>query len=103
MTFAIIETGGKQYRVESGQKLRVEKLPEAAGDNVVFDRVLLRSREGKVEFGSPYIPGAKVEAVLAKAGRGRKGVVFKYHSKTRYRKKAGHRQHYAEVEIKSIS
>lgn len=102
MTFAIIETGGKQYRVEPGQKLRIEKVP-AVGEKVVFDRVLLVSKGGAVEIGTPYVPGVKVEASRVKAGRNKKTVVFKYHSKTRHRKKAGHRQHYVEVEIKNIA
>lgn len=106
MSFAVIETGGKQYRAELGQKLRIDKLPASAtpkaGDKVVFDRVLLVSKDGAVTIGAPYVPGAKVEAELAREGRGKKTIVFKYHSKTRYRKKAGHRAHYAEVEIKNI-
>ncbi len=96
--FAIIETGGKQYRVSSGETLKVEKLAHT-GDAVVFDRVLLRSAGGKVEIGMPYIAGAKVEAKLVKDGRGKKQIVFKYHSKTRFRKKKGHRQDYSEVRI----
>ncbi|MDP3948027.1 MAG: 50S ribosomal protein L21 [bacterium] len=113
-TFAIIETGGKQYRVEPSQRIRIEKLsaspktasrggPAAIGETLVFDKVLLVDRGNAVEIGMPYVAGAKVGASLVKEGRGRKTLVFKYHSKTRYRKKAGHRQHYTEVEIKSIS
>ena len=100
--FAIIETGGKQYKVTAGQKLKVEKLAEKAGDKVIFDKVLLRSMGGNVEIGMPHVAGAKVEATLARNGRGKKEIVFKYHSKTRYRKKKGHRQEFAEVEIAKV-
>lgn len=96
--FAIIETGGKQYKVSSGEKVRIEKIASPDG-TVVFDRVLLRSSDGRVEIGAPYIAGAKVQAVVAGNGRGRKQIVFKYHSKTRQRKKKGHRQAYTEVVV----
>lgn len=96
--FVIIATGGKQYKVSSGEKLKVEKLAAADGA-VVFDNVLLRSAGGRVEIGTPYLAGAKVEAKLLKDGRGKKQIVFKYHSKTRFRKKKGHRQEYSEVLI----
>src|SRR5579864_6630299 len=94
--FAIIATGGKQYRVSSGEKLQVEKLGVEAGA-VVFDKVLLRSAGDRVEIGTPYIAGAAVEANLVRDLRGKKKIVFKYHSKTRFRKKKGHRQNYSEV------
>jgi len=97
--FAIIQTGGKQYRVSSGEKLKVEKLIVPAGGVVVFDKVLLRSEGGKVQVGTPYLIGANVEAKLIGDGRGEKKIVFKYHSKTRQRKKKGHRQEYTEVQI----
>ena len=96
--FAIIETGGKQYKVSSGEKLKVEKLAAPDGA-VVFDKVLLRSAGESVEIGTPYLAGATVEAKLLKDGRGKKQIVFKYHSKTRFRKKKGHRQEYSEVLI----
>ncbi|HVO28893.1 MAG TPA: 50S ribosomal protein L21 [Candidatus Paceibacterota bacterium] len=99
--FAIIRTGGKQYRVSAGQKLKVEKL-DAKGDSVVFDAVLLRSRGGKVEIGAPHIAGAKVEARLLGTVKDKTKIVFKYHSKTRYKKKKGHRQPHTEVEIVKI-
>jgi len=100
--FAVIETGGKQYKVAEGQKIRVEKLNAAEGGNFVFDKVLLMVDGEKVEIGAPYISGAKVEAKVVKQGRDKKKIVFRYHSKTRYRKKKGHRQHFTEVEILSI-
>lgn len=100
--FAIIETGGKQYKVSSGEKVKVEKLPARGGAQngaVVFDKVLLRAAGGNVEIGAPYLAGATVEAVFVRNGRGKKKIVFKYHPKTRFRKKKGHRQAYTEVKV----
>ncbi|MBI4159926.1 50S ribosomal protein L21 [Candidatus Wolfebacteria bacterium] len=102
MTFAIIETGGKQYKVQEGQKMRVEKLA-SAGDKVVFNRVLLVGNGSEVSIGAPHVSGAKVEGRLVRHGRDDKKIVFRYHSKTRYRKKKGHRQPFSEVEIVKIS
>lgn len=96
--FAVIQTGGKQYKVSPGEKLKVEKL-DAKNGALVFDKVLLRSEGGRVEVGAPYVANAKVEVKLLRDGRGEKKIVFKYHSKTRFRKKKGHRQEYSEVEI----
>ncbi len=100
--FSIIETGGKQYKVSPGQKIKVEKLDAEAGANFVFDKVLLRADGDKVEIGTPHVAGAKVETKVLRQARERKKIVFKYHSKTRYRKKRGHRQHYTEVEIVKV-
>lgn len=100
--FAIVEIGGKQYRVSPGDKLRVEKLEAAEGDSVNFDKVLLTADGEKVAIGSPYISGAVVEGKVAKQARNRKIIVFKYSSKTRYRKKKGHRQYFTEIEVVSI-
>lgn len=102
MKFAVIETGGKQYRVSAGQKIKVEKLDAAPGAAFVFDKVLFVADGEKVEIGVPYLAGAKVEADVLRQGRERKKIVFKYHSKTRYRKKKGHRQHFTEVLIEKI-
>lgn len=99
MKFAVIESGGKQYRVSAGEKLRVEKLNAEAGGSFVFDKILLTADGDAVEIGTPHISGAKVEAKILRQARDRKKIVFKYHSKTRYRKKKGHRQHFTEVEI----
>jgi large subunit ribosomal protein L21 len=99
--FSIIETGGKQYKVSAGQKIKVEKLNASEGEKFLFDKVLLRVDGEKVEVGMPYISGANVEAKVLRHGRERKKIVFKYHSKTRYHKKKGHRQNYTEVEITS--
>lgn len=102
MEFAVIKTGGKQYKVSSGLKLKIEKLEAKEGDAVVFDNVLLKVNGEQLEIGAPYVSGAKVEAKVIKQGRNRKQIVFRYHSKVRYRKKKGHRQNFTEVEIVSI-
>jgi large subunit ribosomal protein L21 len=100
---AIIETGGKQYKVQVGDKIKVEKLNAEQGSNFVFDKVLLKAKDDEnVLVGNPYLKNEKVEAKVLKHGRERKKIVFKYHSKTRYRKKKGHRQHYTLVEITNI-
>jgi len=96
---AVIETGGKQYKVSLGQKIKVERLEGAEGANLNFDKVLLIADEKEVKIGAPYVDGAKVEAKIIKQGRDKKKIVFRYHSKTRYRKKKGHRQHFTELEI----
>lgn len=98
--FAIIQTGGKQYKVAPGQKLKIEKLNAKEGDTFSFDKVLLTADGDDIKIGTPYIEGAKVAAKVLSQGRDKKKIVFRYHSKTRYRKKAGHRQHFTEVEIK---
>ena len=100
--FAVIQTGGKQYKISAGQKIKVEKLGLAEGEAVVFDKVLLKCEDGKVEIGAPYLSGVTVEAKLVKNGHERTKIVFKYHSKTRFRKKKGHRQLYSEAEIVKI-
>lgn len=100
--FAVIQTGGKQYKISAGQKIKVEKLGLAEGETVIFDKVLLKCEDGKVEIGAPYLSDVTVEAKLAKNGHERTKIVFKYHSKTRFRKKKGHRQLYSEAEIIKI-
>ena len=99
--FAIIETGGKQYKVAVGSKLKVEKLGSEIGE-LVFDKVLLVADGENVSLGMPYVSGCKVEAKVLRQGRDRKKIIFKYHSKTRYRRKKGHRQHFTEVEIVKV-
>lgn len=101
MTFAIIKTGGKQYRVQEGDTLSIEKL-EHEGDKIVFDQVLLWASGQDVKVGKPLIPGAKVEAKVIEDGKGKKKMVFRYKSKTRRRKKKGHRQPYTKVQIVKI-
>lgn len=102
MAFAVIKTGGKQYRVAVGNKLKIEKVEAAVDGKVVFDKVLLTVDGEKVNIGAPEVAGAKVEGKVLKQGRNKKVIVFKYHSKTRRRKKNGHRQPFTEVEITKI-
>ncbi|OGY67790.1 MAG: 50S ribosomal protein L21 [Candidatus Zambryskibacteria bacterium RIFCSPLOWO2_01_FULL_45_43] len=102
MAFAVIETGGKQYKVTPGQKLHVETLAGEKDASVSFDKVLLVADGEEVKVGAPYVSGARVEAKITGSGREDKRIVFKYHSKTRYKKKKGHRQHYTELEIISV-
>lgn len=99
----MIKTGGKQYKVKPGMKLKVEKLDAAESGAVKFDQVLLVADGEKVEIGQPLVKGAKVEAKVLRQGRDKKKIVFKYHRKTRYHKKKGHRQPFTEVEITKIS
>lgn len=102
--FAIIETGGKQYKVATDDILKVEKLAEAkAKGEVVFDKVLLVADGEKVKVGTPYLEGATVTAKFEKEGRDKKIVVIKYKAKSRYRIKSGHRQPFTKVKISKIS
>lgn len=100
--YAIIETGGKQYTVEAGDKIKVEKLDVNEGDNVTFDKVLFVSGD-EPKVGSPYIDGAKVEAKVLAQDKAKKVIVYKYKSKKNERKKNGHRQPYTLVEISGIN
>lgn len=102
MTFAIITTGGKQYRVAEGDKLEIEKLLIPEGGEVVFDKVLLISRGEEVKVGAPTVAGAKVHGKVLAQFRGEKKIVFKYHSKTRRRKMKGHRQPLTRVQITKV-
>lgn len=102
MRYAIIETGGKQYRVEEGQVLRVEKLPVEDGAAVEIDTVLAVSVDGEFKSGSPTVPGAKVICRADYQGRGKKIIVFKYKAKKNYRRKKGHRQPYTQLMVESI-
>lgn len=101
--YAVIETGGKQYRVSAGEAIYVEKINVNEGDEVVLDRVLLVSKDGKIQVGAPYLEGAKVVAKAAKQGKQKKIIVFKYKAKKNYRKKKGHRQPYTKLVIESIT
>ncbi len=100
--FAVIETGGTQYTVAAGNKIKIEKVESAEGGSVVFDKVLLKVDGEKVSIGTPYISGGKVEGKVVSQGRNKKVIIFKYHSKTRQRKKKGHRQQFTEIEIVKI-
>lgn len=101
--FAIVKIGGKQHKVREGDILKVEKLKDAnPGDKKVFDEVLLRSGDDKVEIGGPYLK-AKVEVEVKSSGKGKKGVVFHYKPKKRYRKKTSYRPNYTEIKVVKIS
>lgn len=89
--------------VNPGKKIKIEKINASEGGDIVFNEVLLEANGDKVEIGTPYVEGAKVEAKVLKQGRARKVIVFRYHSKTRYRKKKGHRQPFTEIEIGKIT
>ncbi len=102
-TYAIIETGGKQYRVEQGTRLQVEALPFEKGGEVVLDRVLFLSTDQGVQVGKPVVSGAKVVAQVTAQDKGPKILVFKKRSKKTYKKTMGHRQRYTELVVKSIS
>ncbi|MGH2447302.1 MAG: 50S ribosomal protein L21 [Chloroflexota bacterium] len=102
MSFAVIQTGGKQHRVEPGQIIEIEKLPAEAGESVELTDVLLLADENGIQHGRPLVDGAKVVGRVLSQKRGPKIIVFKYKPKTRYRKKTGHRQSMTEVEIEQI-
>ena len=101
--FAVIKTGGKQYLVSKGQKLKVEKLETGENKEVVFDDVLLYFDDKNFKLGNPIVSGVKVNAEVLSQGRAKKGIVFRYKPKKRYKKKKGHRQHYTEIQIKKIA
>jgi large subunit ribosomal protein L21 len=96
--FAIIETGGKQYRVQENDVLYIEKLDAEENSEVVFDKVLMLGDK----IGSPYVKGAKVKALVEKQGKQKKIIVYKYKPKKNYHKKQGHRQPYTKVQITAI-
>ena len=100
---AIIVTGGKQYVVNEGDTLFIEKLPVEAGGAVTFDQVLAIVDGENTKFGTPVVEGAKVEATVVKNGKGKKVRVYKYKAKKGYHKRQGHRQPYTKVEIGKIS
>jgi large subunit ribosomal protein L21 len=99
--YAVFKTGGKQYRVEKGDQVRVEKLPGGVGDAVSFDQVLLLGGE-TVKLGKPLVGGAKVEAKIVRHGLGEKLVIFKFRRRKNYRRKTGHRQPFTALEITNI-
>lgn len=102
--YAIIETGGKQYKVEKEQILHVENLNIEEGGEVVFDKVLLVSGDdGAITVGKPYVKGATVKGSVLKNGKSKKIIVFKYKAKKNQRKKRGHRQPFTRVEIKELA
>ena len=100
--YAVLETGGKQYRVQVGDEITVEKLGVEAGEEVVFDKILAAGEGSDPKVGSPYVEGVSVKGTVVENGKGKKIIVFKYKPKKDYRKKRGHRQPYTTVKIDSI-
>ncbi len=100
--YAIIQTGGKQYKVSEGDTLLVEKLATAEGETVVFDKVLTLVNDAGVTIGRPLVDGAAVKAKVLEHGKGDKILVFKYKAKSNYRKRQGHRQPFTKISIETI-
>jgi large subunit ribosomal protein L21 len=100
--YAVIQSGGKQYRVAAGETLRVEKLALAAGDKVAFDSLLFADDAGKVTVGAPLVKGIKVQAEVLEQGLGEKIILFKYKRRKSYRRKNGHRQPFTALKITAI-
>jgi len=100
--YAVIKTGGKQYRVSEGQTLKVEKLPAEAGASVDFDQVLLIADGDQITVGAPLIEGGKVSATVKNHSRRKKVEIVKFRRRKHHRKQMGHRQHYTEIEIIGI-
>ena len=101
--YAIIATGGKQYKVAEGDVIRVEKLGVDAGESVTFDQVLVVSNDAELKIGTPVVDGASVTATVVKEGKAKKVIVYKYKPKSGYHKKNGHRQLFTEVKIEKIN
>ncbi|HEY8927382.1 MAG TPA: 50S ribosomal protein L21 [Polyangia bacterium] len=101
--YAVIQTGGKQYRVEQGEVLRVEKLAGDAGAKVTFDTLLFADDGGNVRIGQPNVAGVSVDAEIVEQGRGKKITIFKYKRRKSYRRKAGHRQPFTALKITAIN
>ncbi|QGU00036.1 LSU ribosomal protein L21p [Candidatus Syntrophocurvum alkaliphilum] len=101
--YAVIETGGKQYRVAEGDILKIEKLDVEAGEKITFDNVLVVSNgNGEIKIGDPYLSGTKVNAEVIEQGKNKKIVVFKYKRRKNYQRKQGHRQPYTKIKIEKI-
>jgi len=101
--YAVIKTGGKQYRVAKGDKLKVEKLPVEAGTSVDLNEVLMVGDGEKVSIGAPLLKGGKVTATVVGPGRHKKVEIIKFHRRKHHQKRTGHRQYYTELEITAIS
>lgn len=100
--YAIIETGGKQFKVQEGDVFRVELLHAEPGETVVIDKVLMVNKDGQLTVGSPYVAGAKVSLTVEENGKAKKVIVFKFKSKKNYRRKKGHRQPFTKVTVAKI-
>lgn len=101
--YAVVSTGGKQYRVKEGDILRIEKIPGDVGESFSFDKVLLLSDGSELTIGEPTVPNASVNARIVRQDKSKKVLVFKYKRRKRFRRKQGHRQPYTAVQIDSIS
>jgi large subunit ribosomal protein L21 len=101
--YAVIKTGGKQYRVSAGEKLKVESLPAEVGSEITLDQVLMVGEGDSVKMGTPILAGASVKATVVAHGRGEKVQIFKMRRRKHYRKSQGHRQNYTEIQISGIS
>lgn len=101
--YAVIKTGGKQYKVAAGDYLKVEKLDGDVGSKVVIDKILMVADGDNVTIGSPLVTGAKVNATVLSHGKGDKVMIFKFHRRKHYRKTQGHRQSYTEIQIDDIN
>ena len=97
--YAVIETGGKQYKVQEGDTIFVEKIKAEEGDKIDFSKVLFVANDGDLTVGKPYVEGATVEGTVLEQGKARKVVVFKYKPKKNYKRKQGHRQPYTKVKV----
>ncbi|MBI3757751.1 MAG: 50S ribosomal protein L21 [Deltaproteobacteria bacterium] len=102
MSYAVIRTGGKQYRVSPGELLRIESLPSEVGNDVAFAEVLLTSMDGAIQVGTPLVTGATVTARVVQHGKEKKILVFKKKRRKNYRRRQGHRQHFTAVQIQTI-
>jgi large subunit ribosomal protein L21 len=100
--YAVVKTGGKQYRVSPGDSIEVEKLPNEVGEQVELDEVLLVSKGSGTKIGRPLVKNAKVKATVTRQAQGRKVIIFKYRSSKRYRRRIGHRQHLTRLRIDEI-
>jgi large subunit ribosomal protein L21 len=101
--YAVIQTGGKQYRVSAGEKLKIERIPGEVGQEITLDRVLLVADGEALKMGAPLVAGARVKAKVLKHGRGEKVRIFKLNRRKHYRRTQGHRQNYTEIEILGIA
>ena len=100
--YAVVKTGGKQYRVTAGEKLKIEQIPAEVGSEIVLDQVLLVADGEAVTVGTPLVNGAHIKAKVVSQGRGEKVLIFKMRRRKHYRKSQGHRQNYTEIEILGI-
>ena len=100
--YAVVKTGGKQYRVSPGDSIDVEKLPYELGEQIELDKVLLVTNGSGTQIGRPRVEGAKVKATVTRQAKGRKVIIFKIRSSKRYRRRKGHRQHFTRLRIDEI-